>query len=80
VKQLSPGGRVILNVSDFIRLYKRVSVCRWYKRLFDQELGLVFRKTIPVKTKRLRSVGANAHLRVPHEVVMIFDKPVRRGG
>lgn len=63
----------ILNVSDFIRQFKRVDVCGFYIGYFESR-GFHLLNREEVKTRRQKGVGANAHLRVESESVMVFSR------
>lgn len=63
----------ILNVSDFIRQFKRVDVCGFYVSYFESR-GFHLLSREEVKTRRQKGVGANTHLRVESESVMVFSK------
>lgn len=65
--------RFVLNVSNFIRQFKEVDVVSWYKNFFESR-GIRLITEEKVVTRRQKGVGANAHLRVPHENVLVFDK------
>jgi hypothetical protein len=63
---------VIVNCSDFIAGGKRVEVCDWHKSVIV-DLGMDHLGSLRVATRR-NKFGANAHLRVDHEEVMVFSK------
>ena len=63
----------ILNVSNFIRQFKEVDVIGWYRDFFlSRNFVLVAEEK--VKTRRHRGVGANSHLRVETESVLVFKR------
>jgi len=65
-------NRFVLNVSNFIRNYQEVEVCDFYEKLFYSN-GFVLVAKEWVKTRRHKGNGANTKLRVPHEMVMVFE-------
>ena len=68
---LSPGGRLILNISDHIRGGERQCVSSWHaSALLD--LGFLLVDAARVVTPRMRA-GANRGARVPAELVLAFD-------
>lgn len=69
---LRPGGRFVLNVSDFIR---RGAVVPVVERHCDLVLlgGFTLVKEFRVTTRRMR-YGANNQVRVPTESVVVFDR------
>jgi SAM-dependent methyltransferase len=73
---LRPGGRFILNISDHIRAGKVVKVTRFH-RLLLLVMGFRFVACHAVRTPRQRH-GANGHLRVEQEYVMVWEKPTGR--
>jgi tRNA G10 N-methylase Trm11 len=70
---LAPGGVFVVNCSNHIRMGELVDVCAWHRKTLI-DLGLVFERTIEVETRRQRH-GANAHVRVAGELIMICSKP-----
>jgi hypothetical protein len=65
--------RFVLNVSNFIRQFKEVEVVEWYKSYFKQKgFKVLFEEK--VVTRRQKGVGANTHLRVPAEHIIVFEK------
>jgi SAM-dependent methyltransferase len=71
---LRSGGRLVLNISDHIRDWKRQHVSDWHTECL-LGLGFVLVDSSPVKTRRLQ-VGSNASARVPWELVLAFDIPL----
>lgn len=70
--QMRSGSYFLLNVSNFIRNHKEENVIGFYLNLFSEYFHLEeFRK---VKTPRNRGHGANANLRVEHEVLILWRK------
>ena len=73
---LAPGGLLLLNVSDFYRRKAVVPAVEWHRGAcmgagFDQA-----GRDVPVITKRLRGVGAEATAaRADHEVILRLRKP-----
>ena len=65
--------RFVLNVSNFIRKFKEVDVIGWYKNYFDEK-GFVLIVEEKVVTRRQKGVGANTHLRVPTESILVFER------
>ena len=65
--------RFILNISNFIRNFKEVDVVSWYKQYFMTK-SFVLVAEEKVVTRRQKGVGANTHLRVPSESILIFDR------
>jgi len=74
IRVLMPGGRLVLNASDFIRDHQRIPVTTFH-RVALRGLGLTVTREIPVAKRGLR-FGANAAARVDHELVMVFTKGV----
>jgi tRNA G10 N-methylase Trm11 len=68
-----PGGRWVVNVSNFIRSGKEVDVAGWTEKTLNA-LGLQTVEVITVKTPRM-GFGANADKRVDHEHIIILQKP-----
>ena len=71
--QMVEGQYFILNVSNFIRSYKEVNVIGFYLSLFA-ESGFTLDDMRAVVTPRDRGRGANANLRVKHEVLLKWRK------
>lgn len=74
---LRPGGRFVLNVSDYIAGGKRIPMVETH---IEMLIGLCFDlvKRFDVQTKRMRR-GAHSQLRVDAEAVLVFESPgVRR--
>lgn len=67
---LKPYGKLILNISNFIRNGKEVDVIGWHISELEK-LGFKKIKDYKVETKRNR-FGANRNLRVNHEYVIIL--------
>jgi hypothetical protein len=76
VDVLAPGGVFVVNCSNHIRLGELVDVCGWHRDTLI-ELGLTFERTMEIETRRQRH-GANGHIRVAGEIIIICTKPVRR--
>lgn len=70
---LSPGGLIILNLSDHVRHGDLVPVCDWFLTECVQ-LGWIVEPAVRVETPRNRH-GANAELRAASEWLFIFRKP-----
>ena len=70
---LRPGGRLVLNISDHIRLGKRQYVSSWHTETVIA-MGFVLVDATRVQTQRLRA-GSNANARVSSELVLAFDLP-----
>jgi hypothetical protein len=70
---VSPGGRVIINISDHIRAGERMPVTAWHLDYWSRMLNAHLYDIVPVETSRLR-YGENAELRPLVEYVLIFDK------
>ncbi len=70
---LRPGGRWVVNVSNFIRAGVEVDVVSWTEKTLNA-LGLQTVEIIAVKTPRM-GFGANAEKRVDHEHIIILQKP-----
>jgi tRNA G10 N-methylase Trm11 len=75
IRVLSHGGRFVLNISDHIRGGEHMYVSMWHINLL-LESGLDMVKQTPVQTRRMRA-GANSKFRVDHELVVVFDKPIK---
>jgi len=69
---LRPGGRFVLNVSDFISNGAVVPVVERHTDLVLM-IGFTLVKEFRVTTRRLR-YGANSAVRVPTESVLVFDR------
>lgn len=63
---------LIVNCSDFIAKGNQVRVCDWHKSAITA-IGMKHLGSMRVATRR-NKFGANAHLRVDHEEVMVFSK------
>lgn len=72
---LRPGGRFVLNVKDFYRRGERVGVTEWHVDTLGA-LGFRLVKRAEVKTPGQR-YGANGHLRVDSETVILFELEAR---
>ena len=72
VRVLKDGGRFVLNISDIIRDKQVIKTSSWHQKTLIS-LGLTHEETRYVRTPRMR-FGANAHLRVPYEKVVLFYK------
>lgn len=72
---LAPGGVFVVNCSNHIRMGELVDVCGWQRDTLI-ELGLALERTVEVETRRQRH-GANGHVRVDGELIIICTKPVR---
>jgi len=70
---LQPGGRLVWNVKNVIVAGEVVPVVDWWASVWS-ELGLVPLRRLEVACPGIRH-GANRHLRVPTESVLVFDKP-----
>ncbi|WP_162942113.1 hypothetical protein [Desertimonas flava] len=73
VSVLAPGGVFVVNCSNHIRLGAVVDVCDWHRRCLE-ELGLGIDDVVNVETRRQRH-GANGHLRVAGEQIIVATKP-----
>lgn len=73
VTALAPGGVFVVNCSNHIRMGELVDVCAWHSATLI-ELGLTLERTIEVETRRQRH-GANGHVRVAGELIIICTKP-----
>ncbi len=71
LRVLRPGGRAIINVSNHIRHGQEVHVAEWHLAYWLVQGARVHHIT-RVRTARQRN-GANAHLRVDGELVMVLD-------
>lgn len=71
---LKKNGVFILNISDHIRVGKRVYVSDWHVELL-KDLGFKLLKSIEVKTPRQR-MGKNSNLRVGCEYVFVFKRVI----
>lgn len=67
-----PGGRFVLNVSDHVRTGKVQHVVAWHLDIV-QSIGFALIEAEHLSTRRMRW-GANADLRVGHEVVAGFER------
>ena len=72
LRVLKPGGIMIVNVSNHIRLGVEVPVVDFHKDVLS-ELGAKFEKEIKVNTPRM-GYGANSKQRVDTESILIFKK------
>ena len=77
VAALAPGGVFVVNCSNHIRMGELVDVCAWHSDTLI-ELGLTLEQTIEVETRRQRH-GANGHVRVAGELIIVCTKPIPRG-
>ncbi len=75
---LSPGGRLVLNIKDHIRDGERVRVTDWHAGAL-LALGFHLVKRTEVKCPGQRR-GANGHLRVATESVILFELGERCDG
>lgn len=73
VAALAPGGVFVVNCSNHIRVGAVIDVCDWHRRCLE-ELGLGIDDVVNVETRRQRQ-GANGHLRVAGEQIIICAKP-----
>lgn len=73
VRVLAPGGRFLLNVSDHIRKGIRQPVTDFHIQAIT-DLGLKLIEHQQFYTRRNRQ-GANHHLRVEYESIILFVKP-----
>lgn len=73
VEVLAPGGRFVVNCSNHIRQGELMDVCGWHRDVLS-DLGLVLVDVIEVETRRQRH-GANGHLRVAGEQIIVMTKP-----
>lgn len=71
---LRPGRRFVLNVSDFIRHGEIVGVVDMHIGICGEK-GFRLIERFDVPTPRMR-YGANSHVRVDAEAVLVFVKPV----
>ena len=72
LRVLKPNGLMVVNVSDHIRRGDVVRVVEWHKRTLIS-MGCDLTSEIKVETSRM-GFGQNAHLRVPHESILVFRK------
>lgn len=70
---MSPGGRLIVNLSNHIRGGKVVDVVGWTAETLS-ETGFIQEEIREVATPRM-GFGQNAKLRVPTEHILIYSKP-----
>jgi hypothetical protein len=76
---LVPGiGRLVLNVSNFIRDDEEVDVVGWHVATLDA-LGFILLDKRPIVTPRMRH-GANHEARVAAELVLVFAAPLNPDG
>jgi len=73
VRLLAPGGRFVLNCSDFIAKKNLVSVTQWHENCLVR-LGLEVVDRRPIETRRFKD-GQNRDARVPHEWIISFGRP-----
>lgn len=73
LRVLSPGGVFVVNCSNHIRLGQVVDVCQWHADVLV-DLGLRLKQVIEVETRRQRH-GANHHLRVAGEQIIVCERP-----
>lgn len=73
---LRPGGRFVLNVKDHIRQGVTVDVTAWHTTTIV-DLGFTLVDDLIVRTPGQRN-GANGHLRIDHEHVLILDRQEQR--
>lgn len=66
---LKPDGLFLLNMSDHVRNYERVQVCKWWVQA-SHHAGFRLVNGHPILTQRMRE-GENNDLRVPIE--MLFE-------
>lgn len=72
---ITPGGALLLNISDHIRKGEVVGVTLWHvETLCAIGFDLAPNSWTTVETKRQRH-GANGELRVDFESVILFEKP-----
>lgn len=70
---IRPGGRAVINVSNFIKGKNEVDVVGWWEqRMIDAGFLMVLRQ--PVETRRYKD-GANRDLRAAAEYILTFTKP-----
>lgn len=74
VTALAPGGVFVVNCSDHIRAGEVIDVCGWHAKALA-ELGLGVAQVTNVETRRQRH-GANGHLRVAGEQIIVATKPL----
>lgn len=67
---LPKSGKVIINISDFIKQGQIIQVVDWYVEMMES-LGMELIDDIPVHTPRMR-YGANNNVRVEEEHILIF--------
>jgi hypothetical protein len=70
--QMQTDQLFLLNISNFIALYKEVNVCGFYLDMFTRN-GYTLDNMTPVTTPR-NTYGANGSLRVAHEALMLWRK------
>lgn len=70
---LAPGGRMVVNVSNFIKDHSEVHVVDWW-RAEMVDAGFVEGDVVPVGTRRFKD-GANRDARVAAEYVITYTKP-----
>ena len=71
-KLLKPEGKLVLNISNFIRRGEEVDVTKWTLETL-QDVGFVLVDIIKVNTPRMR-FGSNANKRVEYESILIMKK------
>lgn len=71
---LRPGGRFVLNCSNFIQRHKVVDVVGWHVECLES-LGSVGVTSMQVGTPGYRD-GTNSELRTDGEFIVVFDKPL----
>ena len=71
-RTLKQNGYLILNMKDHIRSGKRVYVTDWHIQELENK-GFKLLRHIKVQLKG-NGFGANAHLRVPYESILLFKK------
>lgn len=69
---LGPASVFVLNISDHIRRGKVVPVAEWHRATICG-MGWTVCREIPVETDRM-GFGANADVRVDHEMVYVFKR------
>lgn len=77
VRVLRPGGIMVVNCKNHIRRGEIVRVSEWHAEELQRQ-GLRFLDKITIQTPGMRH-GANAGLRVDHEDVWVFRKPINGG-
>jgi SAM-dependent methyltransferase len=77
LRVLRPGSPFVLNVSNHIRKGEEVHVVGWHVEAC-RRLGWIVEDAVGIPTPRMRH-GANAVLRVEHEWLILFKRPLTLG-